>query len=288
MTYFSATAPAKINLHLAVTGKRPDGYHTLESLIVFADYGDVISVTSRHDNQFQFDDITGEFSGQIPHNKDNLILQTASLLQKHFSTSQGATITLEKNLPVGAGIGGGSSNAAITALLLCQLWEVDISLDALAALLLPLGADIPICLHGSASFVRGIGEIISPLPLPADLHAVLINPHIPVITAQIFQAGFKDFSARTQQDPTFTDRSALITWLDAQPNDLMPKAVELVPEIDHIIDIFHHDKQCLFASMSGSGATCFGLYASAQEAQQARRRILNIHPTWWVVASLLR
>lgn len=292
MTYFSATASAKINLHLAVTGKRPDGYHTLESLIVFADYGDVLSVTSREDSRFTFDDITGEFSGQIPHNKDNLILQTATLLQKHLNVSHGATITLEKNLPVGAGIGGGSSNAAITALLLCQLWEDELphgipSLEELATLLLPLGADIPVCLYQSACFVRGIGEVITPQSLPSALYAVLINPHIPVETASIFRAGFKAFSPSTSENPSFADHASLLQWLETQPNDLMPKAAELVPEIEQILDIFQRDKHCRFSHMSGSGATCFGLYDSLEEAEHARKRILNVHPTWWVVATNL-
>lgn len=281
-------SPAKINLFLHVTGKRPDGYHLLESLIVFANKGDNLTVSASDARDFTLCTIDGPFARHVPKDGTNLILQTANILAQHYAISTKASFALTKLLPVGAGIGGGSMNAASAAKLLCSLWDIPYNIEELSRLLLPLGADIPVCLHGQSSFIQHIGETITPAPLGFELYAVLVNPRIHVSTADIFKAGFPSFSPKLDTLDSPKDRGDFMQWLQTLNNDLLFTASEQVPEIEMILDVLHQDTSCQFATMSGSGATCIGLYNSADEAHKAAKRIENVYSNWWVIDAILR
>jgi len=271
------TAQAKINLYLHVTGKRADGYHLLDSLICFAEFGDEISVSPADDITLE---ITGEFGDGLS-SEDNLIVKAANLLKNKYNIKQGANIKLEKNLPVGAGIGGGSADAAAAAKLLVELWDLSCINNELADLLLPLGADIPVCIHSKTSYVSGIGDIIEPLSGFPEIYMVLVNPLKHVSTPEIFQMGFDSYNEPVNHR-SFDNIDQLVEFLAECSNDLESNAVKLVPEISDIIDIIKRQEGCRLSRMSGSGATCFGIFDNKANAKKASNYIRDKHPNWWV------
>lgn len=276
-------APAKINLALHVVGKRSDGYHLIESLAVFAEDGDHLSAEPA-----EADDITvaGRYAAQVPIGEANLIIRARDLLRERFgaAATQPVALRLEKNLPVASGIGGGSSDAATTMRMLARLWKLEAEDAELARLGLQLGADVPMCLAARPLLARGIGEKIEPLKRFPALFVVLVNPGVPLATAHVFQALSR---ANNQTMPVISadgDADAVIDWLSATRNDLEEPAMSLAPEIADALQALR-DNGAILARMSGSGATCFGIFRSKGEAERAAAAISDAAPAWFVSAT---
>jgi len=270
--HYSAFAPAKINLYLHITGKRADGYHLLDSLVVFADIHDKISVEAS-------DSLKLEVRGKVLTG-ENSIIKAARLLARRYQVTKGAAIILDKYLPVGAGIGGGSSDAATALHLLCQLWELPLTEAELASIGLELGADVPVCLQAKASYMRGIGEQISPAFIPS-LFMVLVNPNQPLLTKAVFSHFNANFS-ESLTPPSFASTEDFIAFLAARHNALQAPAMQIMPEIGVIVEAISSTQHCLLVRMSGSGATCFGLFRNKEEAEQAALALKQQYPHWWV------
>jgi len=269
-------APAKINLALHVTGQRSDGYHLLESLVAFADMGDRVTVATADRSGFT---VTGPFAKQVPDGNDNLVLRAARL----FTAHDGVSITLEKNLPVASGMGGGSSDAAA-----CLKGLADLRRVALpdSAAVLALGADVPVCLFGQTAMMRGIGEQMSPVLMP-PLPAVLVNPGVPVATAGVFRGlAHKDNAAMTAPPVTAAVADWLL-WLTTCRNDLEAPASRLEPVIERVLSELRRLGPCRLARMTGSGATCFGLFETLGAARSAAAALKTAHPDWWVQPAML-
>lgn len=256
-------APAKINLTLHVTGQRDDGYHLLDSLVVFADIGDRLRLTAAPQMTME---VTGPFAQGVPADERNLVWRAADL------AGWRGHVQLEKNLPHGAGIGGGSSDAAAV---LRALGGGD---HALA-----LGADVPVCLSTAPQRMRGIGEVLDPVPPLPETQIVLVNPQVVVPTGPVFAAlASKCNGPMPDAVPSFDTVGALGQWLGQQRNDLEPPARAIAPQIGAALAAL---EGAVFARMSGSGATCFGLYA--QGAAEAAAQIARRHPGWWVASGRL-
>ena len=270
-----ALARAKINLALHVTGRRADGYHLLDSIVAFAGIGDTITVEPAEDLSLTN---TGPFAAGLS-TTDNLVMKAARALHLRL----GAHITLEKNLPVASGIGGGSADAAATLRALSQLWSLP-SPDP--ATILALGADVPVCFAGHAARMQGIGEIITPLALPAAW-LVLANPGVALPTATVFRALSDHAQPGLTPPPPLTSATDFAQYLATQRNDLEPPARALAPAIHDTLTAIAARPDCLLARMSGSGATCFGLFSSEHQAQSAAKALRVAHPGHWVVATQL-
>ena len=258
-----AFAAAKVNLTLHVTGQRGDGYHLLDSLVVFADIGDRLWFDPAADLQIE---VSGPFSDGVPTDDRNLVWQAAEL------AGWSGRVHLEKNLPHGAGIGGGSSDAAAV---LRAFGGGDGAVT--------LGADVPVCLNPRAQRMRGIGDVLDAVaPLP-EMEILLINPNVQVPTAPVF-ATLESKQNKPMPDvlPTFENADDFCKWLKAQRNDLEKPARAIAPQIDVAIEALG---DAMIARMSGSGATCFGLYK--QGAKTAAKRIAQARPDWWVAAGKL-
>ena len=285
----SQKANAKINLYLHVTGKRDDGYHTLDSLVVFADIGDNINVSTNNEDDKIKLSITGPFAKGIPLGENNLVVRAAKFLQQRYSINLGANISLEKNLPPASGIGGGSADAAATIRALAGLWEIDLNkedeIGFNKTLASNLGADVPVCMNNKNVFMGGIGESISPAPELPTFWMVLANPGCAVSTPEVFARRNGEFSNTAR----FTERPAsvheLIKIIAARNNDLLAGAVELAPEIKDTISELEKLDGALLARMSGSGATCFAIFANADAAHAGARKIADKYPGWWVGAA---
>lgn len=281
----TALAPAKINLFLHITGRRADGYHQLDSLIAFADIADRIGAQPADRLSL---DISGPFAAGLGDGKDNLVLRAARLLADEAGIAAGAAIALEKNLPVASGIGGGSADAAATLRALDALWGIGMDAAALARIGLALGADVPVCLFGGTARVTGIGDLIAPAPdLPA-MGVLLVNPGIAAPTPAVFEARQGAVSAPATWPENIADTAALIAALGATANDLTMPALSIVPEIGTVLAAIETCDGCLLARLSGSGATCFGLFADAPGAEEAARALAARQPAWWVVATRFR
>ncbi len=258
-------APAKLNLTLHVTGRRSDGYHLLDSLVVFCQIGDVVTL---EDGPLSLT-VTGPFATGLAAEADNLCLRAARLAGREVA------ITLEKNLPVASGIGGGSADAA----------AVLRALGASPAGTQSLGADVPVCMAGLPTRMRGLGEILDPLPALPPLHLVLVNPGRGLSTPAVFNAlTRRENPPMPDTLPDFPDADALIGFLRDCRNDLAAPAISLMPEIATCLAALN-DAGAELARMSGSGATCFGLFSDAARARAARTVIARAHPSWWVTAS---
>ena len=266
-------APAKINLTLHVTGRRADGYHLLDSLVVFAACGDRIH--ARADRQLHLT-VTGPAAAGVPADSGNLVIRAAQAL----GPGRGAALVLEKHLPTASGIGGGSADAAAALRALAQLWKVALP-DAAAVL--SLGADVPVCLASRAARMTGIGEGLADVPPLPPVWLVLANPGVPVATPAIFAALRQTCNAPMPRHiPAFADAAALAAWLAAMRNDLEPAAAALQPVIGTVTAALTAQPGCLLARMSGSGATCFGLFGNAAAADDAARTLVREKPAWWV------
>jgi 4-diphosphocytidyl-2-C-methyl-D-erythritol kinase len=280
-------APAKINLYLHVVGRRADGYHLLDSLVAFTDIGDELTLTP--DTKLSLT-IDGPFANDLAADEGNLVLRAARALAP--GEGSGAAIRLTKNLPVASGIGGGSADAAAALAALNRLWELRLPASRLAEIGLALGADVPVCLAGRPSYVGGIGDDVVPAPgLPAA-HLVLVNPGAPLATAEVFRARARGplgtrYSAPSRWTAPPVDVAGLARLLAARGNDLEDTAIALMPAIADAVARLRRSPACLLARLSGSGATCFGLFGRQWEAFAAAAAIAAERPDWWVRATRL-
>lgn len=274
----SEIAYAKINLALHVRRRREDGYHELETLFAFADDGDHLSGELADEVSLTIAGPFGEGLSEV----DNLVVRAARALKAHFGVENGAALALDKRLPVASGIGGGSADAAATARLLIRLWGIDASDEALAALLAPLGADIPACVQSRTVYGTGIGTQLQAVADNdiAGRAVLLVNPMVPLSTAPVFGAwDGNDRGALNYTDP----------WqatLDGR-NDLEAPAVSICPMIAGVLQQLRNTEADL-VRMSGSGATCYALYSSNSARDRAQLDIGIACPDWWTMASLLR
>lgn len=280
-TSYQAHAPVKINLALHVIGQRPDGFHELDSLVVFARPGDTVRMEAAGTDSFA---VSGEFGSEIGVGADNLVMKAKHRFQTTFVEFNlpNLAIELEKNLPIASGIGGGSADAAATLLLLSSITRGhdDKRVQDIAR---HLGADVPMCLSTTPKRVRGAGEQIEAIPHFPSCHAVLVNPLKPVSTPQVF-AGLakRDNPPLPDCSDGWNNLDDLATYLDSTRNDLAGAALALVPEIAEIERILRATKKCHFARMSGSGATVFGLFATKTDADQAEEQIRKQRPDDWI------
>ncbi|MFN3823462.1 MAG: 4-(cytidine 5'-diphospho)-2-C-methyl-D-erythritol kinase [Pseudorhodobacter sp.] len=266
-------APAKINLCLHVTGQRADGYHLLDSLVVFCGVGDRIRATPAETLSLA---LTGPFAAGLPVGEDNLVLRAS----RTFGAA--AAFTLEKHLPPASGIGGGSADAA-AAIRALQRITGHPAPDAAAVL--ALGADVPVCLAGRPARMRGIGDRLDPVPALPPAHLLLVNPRVEVPTPAVFRAlSRRDNPPLPERFPDWPDYPALASWLAGQRNDLEGPAIATAPVIGAVLDRFRALQIARVARMSGSGATCFALFDLADEAAAAARIIRSEQPDWWVAS----
>lgn len=283
----SRLAVAKVNLALHVVGRRADGYHLLESLVAFDPAsGDRVTVSVSPDDAEDRLTVDGRFAGKVPAGADNILFQATNLARQTFA-QRGANlpplaIHLTKNLPVAAGIGGGSADAAALLALLLD-GQPDEIRAAIEARSIMLGADVPMCLKGVAARISGIGETIEPVPALPDLAMLLVNPGIAVSTPEVFRLLAARDNPPLPPVPSsgFADLDALVNWLGDTRNDLALPAASIAPEIGEARRALL-DAGAVFARMSGSGATVYGLFASPEERDVARRRIAADQPDWWV------
>lgn len=279
---FTDTGWAKLNLALHITGRRDDGYHNLETLVVFTELGDHLTACLADTDELT---LSGPFAAQLDPDGSNLVLEAISHFRQHLPDvlPKGIHIHLKKNLPVASGIGGGSADAAATLRLLCHFADRKIPAHDLEQIALKLGADVPMCLASTTSIARGIGEEITLLEPLMPIFAVLVNPLIALSTAAIFAN-----LARTDNAPLPSFDPELTDWLAQTRNDLQSAAQSLVPEIGKAIDLLANTKGNLLARMSGSGASTFGLYASANQANFAATALKASKPDWWIKSSKIR
>jgi 4-diphosphocytidyl-2-C-methyl-D-erythritol kinase len=278
-------AAAKVNLALHVVGRRPDAYHELDTVAVFADAGDTVTVSA---NEALGLEVTGPFGFHAPADGENLVLKAATLLKEAKNVRGGAAIRLKKNLPAGAGFGGGSADAAAALLALNEVWNLSLGLDELARIGGALGADVPMCLVSRALRARGTGERIEPVESWPSLPLVLVWPGVPVATSAVF-AALRRRDGRPLPEPWPAETPAVLTrWLQKCRNELEEAALGLAPEIGEALQALRGTGQCLIARMSGSGSGCFGLYTDRAAAEAAAIALRKARPGWWVAATLAR
>lgn len=270
------TAYAKINLALHVRGRREDGYHELETLFAFAADGDVLAAGPNDSLTLS---ITGPFAKGLEADEGNLVLCAAKALQVASGTSQGASIRLDKRLPIASGIGGGSADAAAALRLLSKLWNIELPDEQLLTIATELGADVPACLRSETVFGSGIGEQLTPFQTDSisGVPILLVNPLKPCPTSPVFKSW------------DGIDRGALDkqNWRDSR-NDLEAPAIALVPEISDVLTMLKAQAGATLVRMSGSGATCFGLFETETARDVATNTIRAQQPGWWQLPTVLR
>jgi 4-diphosphocytidyl-2-C-methyl-D-erythritol kinase len=271
----SEAAPAKVNLYLHVTGRRADGYHQLDSLVIFAGVGDTLSGNPADALSLE---LRGPFAASLASEPDNLVLRAARSLASAAGISKGAALTLDKYLPVASGIGGGSADAAAALRLLCRLWQLP-NADLLFQLAAQLGADVPVCLDSQPARMGGIGDRLEPAPQLPVGGLLLVNPGVAVATADVFRARRGPWSPPAVLPPRWANVSAMAVALGELRNDLQPVAINVQPTIGAVLAALEATPGCLLARMSGSGASCFGLYSDAGTARQAAEALPD--PSWW-------
>ena len=272
-------APAKLNLFLHVTGRRDDGFHELDSLVAFASVGDLLRVEPATELSLE---IEGLFAGGLNANEGNLVWRAAKAVRELAEISDGARMSLTKNLPVASGIGGGSADAAATVRALVRLWGVTLTTHSLSGLALSLGSDVPVCLFGRSAYMRGIGDQIESGPTLPSLYLVLVNPGVLVSTPEVFKSLQRPYSQMLPDLDETDDVEDFVNQLAWRGNDLWTSALDTAPVIGNVIDMLEATEDCLLARMSGSGATCFGLFRTRDQAERAAGEIKLKSPTWWV------
>jgi 4-diphosphocytidyl-2-C-methyl-D-erythritol kinase len=282
-------APAKVNLTLRVLGRRADGYHEIESLVVFAGVGDTLSFTPAGELSLQVRGPTADAAGEL---SDNLVVKAARSLAERVGDAKLGRFVLDKRLPVAAGLGGGSSDAAAALRLLAHANRLALDDARVMAAARTCGADVPVCLEPRPRVMRGIGEILSaPVDVPR-LPAVLVNPRVAVPTKSVFAALHPPFSSpvafpfppsgETGSGAKEGERAHLIAWLAGDRNDLEAAAIAIAPAIADVLALLRTFPGCRLARMSGSGATCFGLFDSLRAAEIAARTLRSTRSAWWV------
>lgn len=282
-------ARAKLNLYLRVVGRREDGYHLLDSLVAFCDLADTITVAPAGDLTLTIDGpLSGALAGESVQN--NLVLRAGRALAGRASIAPKAAIRLTKRIPVAAGLGGGSADAAATLLALIDLWRVAMPQEELFDLAASLGADVPMCLAGRAAQVSGVGERVAQAAALPHAAVVLANPGEMLPTPAVFAArvgAASPYSVASSLDVAPSDVATLGRLLEERGNDLTSAARLLVPEIADVLGALSATRGCRVAQMSGSGATCFALYDDADAAEVARAVIARDHAAWWTHAGRL-
>lgn len=281
---FQLQAPAKINLFLHITGKRDDGYHLLQSVMVFVDVGDRIDFAP-HDTLFL--DVEGPFAGEMPQAHDNLIYKAAQLLAKEYGTHVRGRVNLNKLLPVASGIAGGSSDTAAALKGFARLWGLPDEHDRMMKLAQKLGADVPACFIGKPVWAEGTGEKIMRLPEMPAMHFVLVNPLIQTPTPEVFARFRNRYSPPIQFSGRRKTMQEWIADLKNYRNDLTDAAMEVTPQIREVLDALNATPNCRLARLSGSGATCFGVYDTAEAAIAAVNKLKLAQPRWWVAPANL-
>lgn len=271
------TAYAKLNLALHVRARRADGYHDLESLFAFCADGDVLSGEATDDGAIRLR-LSGPFGEALDGGEDNLVMRAALALQAAAGVGEGAELHLAKHLPIAAGLGGGSADAAAALRLLVRLWGVrpmDVDLFEIAA---SLGADVPACLASATMFGSGVGDRLRAVDLDlSGMPVLLVNPGVACLTGPVFRAW--DGVDRGPLDPA--------SWREGR-NDLADPALRLVPEIGDVLAVLSAVEGATIVRMSGSGATCFALFDTPQARGSAASDIVRRYPRWWLLASTLR
>jgi 4-diphosphocytidyl-2-C-methyl-D-erythritol kinase len=275
-------APAKINLTLRVIGRRADGYHELESLVVFADVADRLTLDVGGETRL---DVIGPFARACGSAEDNLVVKAAAKLAARMPGLRTGRFTLQKNLPVAAGIGGGSSDAAAALRLLARANGIAADDARLAATALSVGADVPVCLDPRPRIMRGVGEVLSePLDI-RRLPAVLVNPRITTATKDVF-ASFAGMHG-SAEPLGLPPRDGLVGYLKIHANDLTAAAIACAPAIGDVLDALGALPGVRLTRMSGSGSTCFALFDTPEAAKAAADRMAHARPDWWVAATTL-
>lgn len=270
-------APAKVNLTLHVTGRRADGYHLLDSLVVFAGVQDSVSAAVADGLSLR---VGGPFGGDLAGDGDNLVLRAARALAAEAGIAAGARLALDKVLPVASGIGGGSADAAAALRVLCRVWGVRLPPARLAALAAGLGADVPVCLEMVPRRMSGIGEVLGPAPRLPACGIVLVNPGRALSTQAVFRALDGRFSRPPVWPEGWESAAAMAADLARGGNDLQAAAVGLCPAVGEVLAALDAVPGALLSRMSGSGATCWALFGSAGLAMEAAGTLAR--PGWWV------
>lgn len=275
----SVFAPAKVNLFLHVVGKRADGYHLLDSLAVFPAIGDALTVEPADALTLS---LTGPTSASLTAEPNNIVLKAARALAAEAGIEPHAALTLTKRLPVASGIGGGSTDAAAAFHALAELWGLRISEERLAALGLAIGADLPVCLRRRPTRMAGIGEILEDVPPLPAFWMLLVNPGVALSTPAVFKARDAGFSDPMPLTETCPDLPTLAAALRLRGNDLTAPAQKLAPVIGEVLAAIEAQPGCQLSRMSGSGATCFGLFGGEGQARAAEQALSRHHSGWWV------
>ncbi|MBL6081522.1 4-(cytidine 5'-diphospho)-2-C-methyl-D-erythritol kinase [Belnapia sp. T18] len=275
------SAPAKVNLHLHVTGRRADGYHLLDSLAVFGPVADEVAAGPAEALSLAID---GPFGAGLAAEADNLVLRAARALAEAAGASPGAALRLTKRLPIASGIGGGSADAAAALRLLDRLWGLGLGEARLAEIGARLGADVPVCLASRPMRMQGVGELLSPAPALPPCGLLLVNPSLTLATPAVFQAREGGFTPPATLPAAWADAAAMARDLAALRNDLEAPAIRLCPPIAEVLAALRALPGCLLARMSGSGATCFGLFATPAAAEAAAPALPG---GWWRAAGPL-
>jgi 4-diphosphocytidyl-2-C-methyl-D-erythritol kinase len=284
---------AKVNLSLRVVGRRADGYHDLESVVAFADCADRLTLEPGDELRLV---TTGPLAAACGETSDNLVFKAAKLLADAVPNLKLGAFALDKVLPVAAGIGGGSADAAAALRLLARLNNLSLDDPRLQEVALATGADVPVCLLSHACDMTGVGEQLLPLALPS-MPSVMVNPRVPVATKDVFQAlGLRNGellvgATDVLEAPAWPEEGGSISdWvevLETVANDLEAPAMRIEPVIGDVLDALRDSAGVKLARMSGSGATCFAIYSAPAEAHAAAERIRRDHPGWWVHAGTL-
>lgn len=286
MAVIAQRAPAKVNLTLRVLGQRPDGFHALESLVVFADVGDRLTLDPSLADGFS---ITGPMAAAIEG--DNLVERVLALAREAAPELAIGHLHLEKQLPVAAGLGGGSADAAAAIRAILARHPGQLALARLVASAARLGADVPACLLSRALVMRGIGESVAPLRRFTPVHAVLVNPRLPLATAAVFEALAAGPASVDSPPLDWPDEIGglddLMALIADRPNDLEAPARRLLPIIGDMLETLARLPGCRLARMSGSGPTCFGVFDTSEAAELAASQLRRDKPGWWVTPAML-
>ncbi len=279
-------APAKINLFLHVTGRQSDGYHLLDSLVVFADVGDEVLLEPATDFAF---DVSGPFAGQFSAaecdcspNSGNLLVRAVWQMAEAARKKPDVKITLKKNLPLASGVGGGSADAAAAIWGLLEHWNVARQTPFLESLMMGLGADIPACLDCCPVRLKGKGDILENIEDIPEMPIVLVNPGQACKTGMVFSLFPGPYRNEITMPDSFVNRESLIEFLRASSNDLTDTAIEIVPEIAEVLRALHESDSALVSRMCGSGSTCYALFETQEQARHCAGELCEEHPDWWV------
>lgn len=284
---FHEQARAKVNLTLHILGRRPDGYHELESLAVFADLGDELSFSPASEDHLS---VEGSFAEAI--DGENLIFKAKRIVAEWLGREMRGEFRLKKNIPVAAGLGGGSSDAAAAIRILLRAYST-LGADGFIERAAAVGADVPVCLYNSAAWMRGLGERITPAANLASLPAILVNPRIKVSTAEVFRRlgapplGPEEAPGSPLEKADFSGPEKAAALLNGGRNDLEKPAIAIEPAVESTLAAIRGQEGCLLARLSGSGPTCFGLFATQEIARTAAKAVAQAHPDWWTQAVTL-